>query len=144
MDIMLYSVAYNGKLLVNTTPHALNMLGSNGVGEFIIPSSVDTAGGEGIVNAGADSHEVRPGVYCTIFRATEDGAAKIAEMQSYAKSLGLEPIIIGSAIAMQAYPGMVYGLRPVPGFERVAPAMKKMDADNFNVQLSPQELSALR
>lgn len=41
------------------------------------------------------------------------------------------PIIIGSIVAAQAYPGKVYGMCPVPGYERVAPADKLMRVDKF-------------
>lgn len=40
-------------------------------------------------------------------------------------------VIVGSIIAAQAYPGKVFGLTPVPGYERVAPAEKRMSSDKF-------------
>ena len=40
-------------------------------------------------------------------------------------------IIIGSIIAAQAFPGRVFGMTPVPGFERVPPADKRMRNDKF-------------
>ena len=41
------------------------------------------------------------------------------------------PIIIGSIIAAQAYPGRVYGTVPVPGYERVPPDQKLVRSDKF-------------
>lgn len=41
--------------------------------------------------------------------------------------------IIGSIIAAQAFPGRVLAMIPVPGFERVPPAEKRMRADKFTV-----------
>lgn len=41
--------------------------------------------------------------------------------------------IVGSMIAVNAYPGRVVGMVPVPGYERVAPAEKRMRCDCFTV-----------
>jgi hypothetical protein len=40
-------------------------------------------------------------------------------------------LIIGSIIAAQAYPGRVLAMTPVPGFERVPPAEKRMNPRKF-------------
>jgi hypothetical protein len=42
-----------------------------------------------------------------------------------------DAIIVGSIIAAQAFPGRVFAMVPVPGFERVPPAEKLMQADKF-------------
>ena len=42
-------------------------------------------------------------------------------------------IIVGSIIAAQAYPGRALALVPVPGFERVPPAEKRMRDDKFTI-----------
>ena len=42
-------------------------------------------------------------------------------------------IIVGSIIAAQAFPGRIYGLVPVEGYERVPPAEKRMRDDKFNI-----------
>ena len=42
-------------------------------------------------------------------------------------------LIVGSIIAAQAYPGQVVAMTPAPGFERVAPAEKRMNPDKFTV-----------
>ena len=41
--------------------------------------------------------------------------------------------VIGSIIAAQAYPGLVFGMIPAPGYERVAPAEKRMRPDKFTI-----------
>lgn len=41
-------------------------------------------------------------------------------------------IIVGSLIAAQAYPGVVYGMVPTIGFERVPEGMKRMNPRKFN------------
>jgi hypothetical protein len=40
-------------------------------------------------------------------------------------------VIVGSIIAAQAFPGRVFALVPVKGFERVPPAEKRMRDDKF-------------
>ena len=40
-------------------------------------------------------------------------------------------IIVGSIIAAQAYAGKVFAMTPMPGFERVAPAEKRMNPAKF-------------
>ena len=40
-------------------------------------------------------------------------------------------VIVGSIIAAQAFPGRVLAMIPVPGFERVPPAEKRMRDDKF-------------
>lgn len=40
-------------------------------------------------------------------------------------------VIVGSIIAAQAFPGRVMAMVPVPGFERVPPAEKRMRDDKF-------------
>lgn len=39
--------------------------------------------------------------------------------------------IIGSIIAAKAFPGVVFGMTPAKGFERVAPAEKRMNPSKF-------------
>ena len=40
-------------------------------------------------------------------------------------------VIVGSIVAAQAFPGRVLAMIPVPGFERVPPAEKRMRDDKF-------------
>jgi len=42
-------------------------------------------------------------------------------------------VAFGSVIAMTAYPGLVYGLVPVEGFERVSLKYKRAQANLFNI-----------
>ncbi len=44
-----------------------------------------------------------------------------------------DAVIVGSIIAAQAFPGRVFALVPVEGFERVPPAEKRMRDDKFTV-----------
>ena len=47
-------------------------------------------------------------------------------------SVGKDAIIIGSMLAVQAYPNSVFGMVPVQGFERVPPDQKRMRTDKFS------------
>ena len=66
----------------------------------------------------------------TEFVGTDEGRELIKMIFD---TLGKDAIIIGSIIAMNAYVGDVKGMIPVPGFERVPPAQKRMRCDKFNV-----------
>jgi len=63
----------------------------------------------------------------TKFVATEEEERKLDILeQKYPNA-----IIVGSIIAAQAFPGRVFALVPAPGFERVAPAEKRMLPNKF-------------
>lgn len=40
-------------------------------------------------------------------------------------------VVVGSIVAAQAYPGLVVGMTPAAGFERVPPAKKRMNPRKF-------------
>ena len=40
-------------------------------------------------------------------------------------------VVVGSIIAAQAYPSLVFGMTPAPGYERVPPREKRMKPDKF-------------
>jgi hypothetical protein len=42
-------------------------------------------------------------------------------------------VVVGSIIAAQAYPGLVFAMVPCAGYERVPPAEKRMRPDKFTV-----------
>lgn len=54
----------------------------------------------------------------------EEALARIEERHPNA-------IIVGSIIAAQAFPGRIFGMVPVQGFERVSYAEKRMRDDKF-------------
>ena len=115
-------VTVDGVEVVNTTPHPLSF----GVGDEIIsvPTSV-------LVNAKATETLARTkgGVEYvkTVFEGTPEGEEVIEEiLQEYP-----DAVIVGSIIAAQAYPGKVFGMTPLPGYERVAPAEKRMNPHKF-------------
>ena len=112
----------NGISVVNTTPHPISIQSPEG--ELVsVPTSV-------LINASSTEEAVDDLLVKTIFLPTEEGKAIIAEIESQYTGTG-RLVIIGSMIAAQAYPGKVVGMVAVPGYERVAPAEKRMRCDKF-------------
>ena len=116
---------------INTTPHAINGV-FNGK-EVEIPSSGY------LLNATATEEEIETNngikFVKTVFNPSEKGINFVTNLTNgfTKKDLDVDSvIIIGSMIAVNAYPG-VCGLTPMPGFERVAPALKKMNLNKFTI-----------
>lgn len=132
--ISFYAVI-DGKTVVNTTPHPISFLNKEGE-TVIVPSSV--APGERtsswVINAKAIEEQVGEDLVRTVFVGTPEGEAIIDQLKQWASEEGHENLrIIGSIIAAQAYPGRVLGMCPAPGYERVAPAEKRMTTQKFTV-----------
>lgn len=113
--------------MVNTTPHPVNIQDKDGNVQ-VVPNNP-----EWIINAATSETQVTPFLVKTLFHGTEEGAQKIAQIEDWAKENYPTDIliIVGSIIAAQAFPGKVFGLTPVPGYERVSPAEKRMNCDKF-------------
>ena len=115
-------VTVDGVGVVNTTPHPITF----GVGDEIVsvPTSV-------LVNAKATETLARTedGVEFvkTVFEGTPEGEEVISKILQECP----EAVIVGSIVAAQAYPGKVFGMTPLPGYERVAPAEKRMNPHKF-------------
>lgn len=132
--ISFYAVI-DGKTVVNTTPHPISFLNKEGE-TVIVPSSV--APGERtspwVVNAKAVEERVGDDLVRTVFVGTPEGEAILDQLEQWAREEGHDNLrIIGSIIAAQAYPGRVLGMCPAPGYERVAPAEKRMTTQKFTV-----------
>lgn len=119
-----------GIVLLNTTPHSINFRKSDGT-DIEVPTSV-------LLNAGVKEISVGSDLVTTIFEPTKEGWQILSDINNtwradsrYNPNYRLR--IIGSIIACQAYPGKCMGMVPFPGFERVAPAEKRMRLDKFNV-----------
>jgi len=112
-------------MIINVTPHPVTMQSQDGTvyavepcGVLVNAKMVETAAG--IHPSGAEL--VRT---CIVpDPASEEALTKIEK-----ENPGV--IIIGSIIAAQAFPGRVLAMVPVPGYERVAPAEKRMRDDKF-------------
>ena len=119
----------NGVLVVNTTPHAIRFQETDG-SLVEVPSNPKF-----LINAKAVETKVSDLLVKTSFVGTEDGTKVINTLEDYYQGQpdsGIKHlVIVGSVIAAQAYPGRVVAMTPVPGFERVAPAEKRMSIDKF-------------
>lgn len=117
----------NGLTIVNATPHPITFQDS---GRLI---SIDS-NPEDVINATVSEdvaiidYEHRTTFVTSKFNGSEDGKETIERLHA---EYGRDAVIIGSILAAQAYPGQVFGMTPVPGFERVAPAEKRMRIDKF-------------
>lgn len=129
------SALVDGKVVVNTTPHALNFLSSEG-DLVVVPTSVPEGERTSpyVVNARAVEQPVGDDTVTTVFVGTPEGEAVLDAIEAWAAEEGIENLrVIGSIIAAQAYPGRVLGMCPAPGYERVAPAEKRMTAQKFTI-----------
>ena len=116
-----------GTCVVNTTPHPITMMNSDG--EVVtVPTTV-------LVNAKAEEKTVSKFLVTTEFIKTQEGEEVIEKIKSAYKETDRqeELIIVGSIIAAQAYKGDVCGMTPCAGYERVAPSEKRMNCDKFTV-----------
>ena len=111
--------------IINTTPHSVAIQDIDGT-PITVPSSV-------VLNAKAEEKQVSDLFVKTVFVPTEEGKAIISEIEKAFKSqIGTGTlVIVGSMIAAQAYPEDVVAMTPVPGYERVKPAEKRMRCDKF-------------
>lgn len=121
----------NGVIVVNTTPHPMSFLDANGE-KVVIPTSVPAGERSGplVINAKAVETQVGPYLVKTVFQPTPEGEAIIDAINAvYGSEENV--MVVGSMIAVNAFPGKVVGMTPVPGFERVPPQDKLMRCDKF-------------
>jgi len=113
------------KRLLNATPHPVTLV--IGEEEFTIPPS-------GIVIA-AEQREtlVRQQDGISFVKMEYVPSAEAEGIISQILEKNPDTIILGSIIAAQAFPGKVYAMIPLPGYERVPPHDKKMWGDKFSV-----------
>ena len=114
----------NGVVVVNTTPHPITFLDGDSV--VTVPTAA-------LVNARAVEEQVSSLFVRTNFVGCDEGEQALSEIQAAFAESGIsgELVIVGSIIAAQAYPGRVVAMTPAPGFERVAPAEKRMNPGKF-------------
>ena len=115
----------NNVAIINTTPHSVTIQDIDGT-PITVPSSI-------ILNAKTEEKQVSDLFVKTVFVPTEEGKAIISEIKKAFKSqIGTGTlVIVGSMIAAQAYSEDVVAMTPVPGYERVKPAEKRMRCDKF-------------
>ena len=115
----------NGVAVVNTTPHPITF--QDGAGTVTVPASQEL-----LLNAVPAEQAVDDLLVRTTFSGSSEGMKIIDDIQGTPMPEGARRrLIIGSIIAAQAYPGLVVAMTPAPGYERVAPADKRMSVDKF-------------
>ena len=119
----------NGITIVNTTPHPIVF--QDTTGELVTVENDP----ELLVNARVQeeviSSENGVDFVKSTFIPSEEGAKILDGIEAYARESGKKVVVIGSIIAAQAFPGRVFGMTPVPGYERVAPSEKRMNVTKF-------------
>ena len=117
----------NGVAVVNTTPHPITF--QDGAGTVTVPASQEL-----LLNAGPAEQAVDDLLVKTSFSGSSEGMKIIDAIQGTPMPEGARRrLIVGSIIAAQAYPGLVVAMTPAPGYERVAPAEKRMSVSKFTV-----------
>ena len=84
-----------------------------------------------ILSAKAVEKKISEHLVTTEFVSTKDGEILLDLIFDTIDN----PYVVGSIIAMNAYHGLVVGMIPVPGFERVPPDQKRMRCDKFNIAM---------
>ncbi len=116
------------KKIINVTPHPITMMRKEDGSIYVVePSGV-------LINARAveepaGTHPSGAELVRTRFIADPASEEALAKLEAENPAA----IIVGSIIAAQAFPGRVFALVPVPGFERVPPDQKRMRDDKFTV-----------
>jgi len=113
------------KKIINVTPHPIRFQNVDGEVYEVEPSGV-------LINArpveeAAGTHPSSAELVRTRFEADPTSVKELDRLER--ENPGA--IIVGSIIAAQAFPGRVFAMVPVPGFERVPPAEKRMRDDKF-------------
>ena len=113
----------NGVTIVNVTPHDLTFATASG--------DLETAPKSGVIISATATEvtEVENGVTFSTptFIPSAEGEQALAAISAACPGA----IVVGSLIAAQAYRGRVVGMVAAPGYERVAPAEKRMDPAKF-------------
>jgi len=113
------------KKIINVTPHPVTFQNREGNVYIVEPCGV-------LINArpveeAAGTHPSGAELVRTRFEADPASAKELDRLER--ENPGA--VIVGSIIAAQAFPGRVFAMVPVPGFERVPPAEKRMRDDKF-------------
>ena len=112
--------------IVNTTPHPLTFQDPDG-NLVSIPNDPSL-----LVNAKMLSGNNNPWTVNTEAVGTPEGSEIINTIKQALTGTCNLLAIVGSMIAVNAYPRDIVGMIPVPGYERVAPAEKRMRCDMFS------------
>ncbi len=114
----------NGVTIINTTPHPITFEDDGNL-VFIPVSGI-------LINAKVIETIVKSGIPTlvkTSFVSSEEDEKKLQQIEKDFPGI----IPIGSILAAQAFPGRVFAMTSMPGFERVAPAEKRMNPNKFTI-----------
>lgn len=125
---LLPCVPKNAAKIINVTPHSIRFKGHGTLADVIYeipPCGV-------LINArpeeeSAGNHPSGAWLVKTRFVADPESEKELVRLEK--ENPGA--VIVGSIIAAQAFPGRVFAMVPVTGFERVPPAEKIMRDDKF-------------
>lgn len=113
----------NGVVVINTTPHPITFMEEDGT-IVSVPTSV-------IINAKVQEEVVKTSNGVTFVKSTFVGSEEGQKTIETIQQVNPDALIIGSIIAAQTFPKIVFGMTPCKGFERVAPAEKRMSTVKF-------------
>ncbi len=117
---------FNGVSVLNCTPHPANFLDA---GELVVVppcgATLKAAAGEEVVGSRGMATLVT-----TVFSPSPEG---LQELKAIEAEVPEGTLIVGSIISAQAYPNRVVSMTPLPGFERMPPADKRMSTEKFNI-----------
>ena len=111
-------------ILINCTPHIIYFRDTDGNAIGVQPSGYTLRATPTEIEAGAKQGAL---LVRTTFSPSAEGEKELAEIEAR----NLTPI--GSIISAQAWPGRVFGLVPVAGYERKPPAERLYRCDKFTV-----------
>lgn len=124
--LSLNSLCVNGVRYINTTPHPINF-GTDDGRVITLPCSGH------LINAKAQEVTVKVAKGIEYVRTQFIKNSEGVQLLNKIKEVYPNAIIVGSIIAAQAYPGEVVALTPCVGYERVAPAEKRMNLNKFTI-----------
>ena len=111
--------------IVNVTPHPITFMNPDTKEIFEIQPSGVLINARVVEAKIATNGEVE--LVKTAFVSSEEEEEKLSKLESAHPNA----FIVGSIIAAQAFPGRVLAMTPCPGYERVAPAEKRMNLFKF-------------
>ena len=112
----------NGVKIFNSTPHPIRFWDESWPEPVEVPSHIVINAEPAEVDAGKGPGGVK--LVKTEFNRTGSGRITLSAIPD-------DVVVIGSFIAAQAYPGRIVAMCPCDGYERVAPADKRMRPDKF-------------
>jgi len=112
--------------IINTTPHPITLQSPNGHVYAVQPCGV-VLGAEPVEKYVGHHKTTGAKLVRVCFMPNKEMGGKLVRLETEHP----DAIIVGSMIAARAFPGRVFALVPVEGFERVPPSQKRMRDDKF-------------